>query len=99
MRGRDISLYIYSFFIHFTFVYILNAIHITTNQHIQTNLCIHLSYLEDQKNLKIYNKNINNKTKQLYKTFDINVTIHQGLECEQCTDFAITVASVLSGLS
>ena len=38
----------------------LNAICITTNQlkHIQTNLCIHLSYLEDQRNLKIYNKNI-----------------------------------------
>ena len=31
---------------------------IATNQleHILTNLCIHLSYLEDQKNLKIYNK-------------------------------------------
>ena len=43
----------------------LNAICITTNQleHIQTNLCIHLSYLEDQRNLKIYNKNIKKKKK------------------------------------
>ena len=51
---------IYNSKIHFTFVYMLNAICITTNQlvHIQTNLCIHLSYLEDQRNLKIYNKNI-----------------------------------------
>ena len=41
----------------------LNAIRITTNQleHIQTNLCIHLSYLEDQRNLKIYNTNIKKK--------------------------------------
>ena len=45
----------------------LNAICITTNQleHIQTNLCIHLSYLEDQRNLKIYNKNIKKKRKKL----------------------------------
>ena len=44
----------------------LNAICITTNQleHIQTNLCIHLSYLEDQRNLKIYNKNIKKKKKR-----------------------------------
>ena len=43
----------------------LNAICITTNQleHIQTNLCIHLSYLEDQRNLKICNKNIKKKKK------------------------------------
>ena len=43
----------------------LNAICITTNQleHIQTNLCMHLSYLEDQRNLKIYNKNIKKKKK------------------------------------
>ena len=32
-------------------------------EHIQTNLCIHLSYLEDQRNLKIYNKNIKKKSK------------------------------------
>ena len=46
----------------------LNAICITTNQleHIQTNLCIHLSYLEDQRNLKIYNKNIKKNKKQVY---------------------------------
>ena len=46
----------------------LNAICITTNQleHIQTNLCIHLSYLEDQRNLKIYNKNIKKKEKERY---------------------------------
>ena len=46
---------------YFTFVYMLNAICITTNQleHIQTNLCIYLSYLEDQRNLKIYNKKMN----------------------------------------
>ena len=31
--------------------------------HIQTNLCIHLSYLEDQRNLKIYNRNIKKKKK------------------------------------
>ena len=44
----------------------LNAICITTNQleHIQTNLCIHLSYLENQRNLKIYNKNIFKKKKK-----------------------------------
>ena len=44
----------------------LNPICITTNQleHIQTNLCIHLSYLEDQRNLKIYNKNIKKKKKK-----------------------------------
>ena len=44
----------------------LNAIRITTNQleHIQTNLCIHLSYLEDQRNLKIYNKNIFKKRRK-----------------------------------
>ena len=44
----------------------LNAICITTNQleHIQTNLCIHLSYLEDQRNLKIYNKNILKRRKK-----------------------------------
>ena len=43
----------------------LNAICITTNrlEHVQTNLCIHLSYLEDQRNLKIYNKNIEKKKK------------------------------------
>ena len=60
LSGEGTS-HIYLFiFIHFTFVYMLNAICITTNQleHIQTNLCIHLSYLEDQRNLKIYNKNI-----------------------------------------
>ena len=34
----------------------LNTIRITTNQYIQTNLCLHVSYLEDQRNLKIYNK-------------------------------------------
>ena len=47
----------------------LNAICITTNQleHIQTNLCIHLSYLEDQRNLKIYNKNILKKEKKKKK--------------------------------
>ena len=60
LSGEGTSHYIYSFFIHFTFVYMLNAICITTNQsaHKQTNLCIHLSYLEDQRNLKIYNENI-----------------------------------------
>ena len=44
----------------------LNAICITTNQleHIQTHLCIHLSYLEYQKNLKIYNKNIKKKKRR-----------------------------------
>ena len=59
-QGKGHLIYIYSFFIHFTFVYMLNAICITTNQleHIQTHLCIHLSYLEYQRNLKIYNKNI-----------------------------------------
>ena len=53
--------FIYSLFIHFAcFVCVLNALCITTNQleHIPTNLSIHLSYLEDQRNLKIYNKNI-----------------------------------------
>ena len=52
--GEGTSHYIYSLFIHFVFVYMLN-----TNQleHILTNPCIHLSYLEDQRNLKIYNNN------------------------------------------
>ena len=67
LSGEGTS-HIYLFiFIHFTFVYMLNAICITTNQleHIQTNLCIHLSYLEDQRNLKIYNKNIKKKKKKV----------------------------------
>ena len=60
-------------FIHFTFVIMLNAICITTNQleHIQTNLCIHLSYLEDQRNLKIYNKNIKKKKCMYVCTYNI----------------------------
>ena len=47
----------------------LNTIRITTNQleHIQTNLCIHLSYPEDQRNLKIY---IYNKEKMKKKNAD-----------------------------
>ena len=32
-------------------------------EYIQTNPCIHLSYLEDQRNLKIYNENIFKKKK------------------------------------
>ena len=59
LSGEGTSHYI---FIHFSYIsplfICLNTIRITTNQleHIQTNLCIHLSYLEDQRNLKIYNK-------------------------------------------
>ena len=34
-------------------------------RHIQTNLCIHLSYLEDQRNMKIYN--IKKKIKKIKK--------------------------------
>ena len=64
IMGRDIPLYIYSLFIHFTFVCMLNTICITINQleqHIYTDTFMYssdLSYLEDQGNLKIYNNNI-----------------------------------------
>ena len=67
LSGEGTS-HIYLFIFHtFHFcICMLNAICITTNQleHIQTNLCIHLSYLEDQRNLKIYNKNIKKRKKE-----------------------------------
>ena len=90
LSGEGTS-HIYLFiFIHFTFVYMLNAICITTNQleHIQTNLCIHLSYLEGQRNLKIYNKNIKKKKKirvwQHLQTL-ANPNVSYGLLCCQQT--------------
>ena len=67
LSGERTSHYISIRFSYISLLYImLNTMRITTNQleHIQTNLCFHLSYLEDQRNLKVYNKNIIQKNAQ-----------------------------------
>ena len=55
-QGKEHLIIFCSFFIHLHFVYVKYNSY--KNQPVtETNLCIHLSYLEDQRNLKINNKN------------------------------------------